>query len=218
LKVAAIIPVKTFAYAKTRLQLPQKVTIELCKLMFEEVLKTIVDSDIDTIVVITKDKDAIAIGKLYDVIQIIDDKETGVNNAVSLADKYLEKNGFDMSIVFPQDIPLMQREDIDNLSKFSSPNSVLVVPSRRFDGTNALLRSPVNIMETHYDEDSYKIHLQTGRTRTNKASLVLMRRIMIDVDNNEDLEFVLGQNEKPEFCETIERIYSKNNRSFQSSL
>ncbi|MEX0657278.1 MAG: 2-phospho-L-lactate guanylyltransferase [Nitrosopumilaceae archaeon] len=206
MKVAAIIPVKTFAKAKTRLVLPQKTKDELCKLMFEEVLKTIVDSDIDTIVVVTKDKDAIEIGKSYDVIQIADDNETGVNNAVSLADKYLEKNGFDMSIVFPQDIPLMRTEDIDNLLKFSSENSVLVVPSRRFDGTNALLRSPVSIMETHYDEDSYKIHLHTGRKHTNKTSLVLMRRIMMDVDNNEDLQFVLAQNEKPDFCEKIEKL------------
>ena len=177
--------------------------------MFEEVLKTIVDSDIDSIVVVTKDKAAIEIGKSYDVIQIADDNETGVNNAVSLADKYLEKNGFDMSIVFPQDIPFMHREDTDYLVKVSSENSVLVVPSRRFDGTNALLRSPVNIMETHYDEDSYKIHLQTGRTCTRKTSLVLMRRIMMDVDNNEDLEFVLGQNEKPDFCEKIEDLLKK---------
>ena len=174
--------------------------------MFEEVLKTIIDSDIDSIVVVTKDKDAIEIGKSYDVIQISDDDETGVNNAVSLADKYLEKNGFDASIVFPQDIPFMQKEDIDYLLKGSSENSVLVVPSRRFDGTNALLRSPVNIMETHYDEDSYKIHLQTGRIHTRKTLLVLMRRIMMDVDNNADLEFVLGQDEKPDFCEKIERL------------
>ena len=174
--------------------------------MFEEVLKTIVDSDIDSIVVVTKDKDAIEIGKSYDVIQISDDNETGVNNAVSLADKYLGKNGFDMSIVFPQDIPFMQREDIDYLVKVSSENSVLVVPSRRFDGTNALLRSPVSIMETHYDEDSYKIHFHTGRTRTRKTSLVLMRRIMMDVDNNEDLEFVIGQNEKPDFCEKVTNL------------
>jgi len=206
LKIAAIIPVKTFSKAKTRLSLPQKAKDELCKLMFEEVLKTIVDSDIDSIVVVTKDKDAIEIGKSYDVIQISDDNETGVNNAVSLADKYLGKNGFDMSIVFPQDIPFMQREDIDYLVKVSSENSVLVVPSRRFDGTNALLRSPVSIMETHYDEDSYKIHFHTGRTRTRKTSLVLMRRIMMDVDNNEDLEFVIGQNEKPDFCEKVTNL------------
>ena len=210
MKVAAIIPVKTFAKAKTRLELPQKAKDALCKLMFEEVLKTVIDSDIDTVIVVSKDKDAIEIGKSYDVIQIIDNNETGVNNAVSLADKYLANNGFDASIVFPQDIPFMQREDIDNLLKFSSSNSVLVVPSRRFDGTNALLRSPVNIMETHYDEDSYKIHLQTGRKHTRNTSLVLIRRIMMDVDNNDDLGFVLGQNENSEICEKIKTIISQN--------
>ncbi|MGQ0791433.1 MAG: 2-phospho-L-lactate guanylyltransferase, partial [Nitrosopumilaceae archaeon] len=122
-------------------------------------------------------------------------------------DKYIEKNGFDASIVFPQDIPFIQPEDIENLIRFQkSPKSVLVVPSQRFDGTNALLRMPVHLMETHYDEDSYKIHLEVGKSLTANTSLVLLRRIMLDIDNQEDLEFLLSQNEKPTISSKIGKI------------
>ena len=109
---------------------------------------------------------------------------------------------------FSQDIPFIQSEDIEHLIQFSkSSQSVLVVPSRRFDGTNALLRRPHNLTKTHYDEDSYKIHLEIGKSMTSNTSLIFLRRIMFDVDNQEDLEFLLSHNEKPEFYTKINQIY-----------
>jgi len=208
LKIAAIVPVKTFSKAKTRLNLSLDQKLELCEIMLEEVVGTISNSKkIDKIIVVSKDEDALKLTKKFGVIDIIDDEESGVNHAVSLADDYLEQNDYEASIVFPQDIPFLQEEDIDNLLRFQKfPKSVLIVPSRRFDGTNALLRTPVNLMETHYDEDSYKIHLEVGKSLTSNTSLLLLRRIMMDVDNYEDLEFLLKQNEKPSITNKIRRF------------
>ena len=132
---------------------------------------------------------------------------SGVNHAVSLADEYLSQNSFDASIVFPQDIPFMKTQDIDFLLQFqSSPTCALIVPSRKFDGTNALLRLPTNLMETHYDEDSYKIHLSVGRQKTKNTSLVFVKRIMMDIDDESDLKYCLLQNEKPDFCNKVEKL------------
>ena len=86
------------------------------------------------------------------------------------------------------------------------PNFAIVVPSRRFDGTNALVRMPVDLMETHYDEDSYKIHMNTAKEHTLNVALIFVKRIMWDVDNTEDLEFILEQNEKPQIAEKIKKI------------
>jgi phospholactate guanylyltransferase (EC 2.7.7.-) len=41
LKIAAIIPVKTFSNAKTRLQLPSDKVEALCKIMLEEILQVL---------------------------------------------------------------------------------------------------------------------------------------------------------------------------------
>lgn len=205
MKIAAIIPVKTFSKAKTRLNLSLDKKLELCEIMLEEVVGTISNyKKIDKIIVVSKDEDAFKLTKKFNVINIIDNEESGVNHAVSLADDYLEQNEYDASIVFPQDIPFLKEEDIENLLKYQKfPKSVLIVPSRRFDGTNALVRTPLNLMETHYDEDSYKIHLEVGKSLTSNTSLVLLRRIMMDVDNSEDLEFLLKQNEKPSITNKI---------------
>jgi len=208
LKIAAIIPVKTFSNAKTRLDLPSQKIEDLCKVMLEEILYTIsISPQIEKTIIVTKEEKAIEIGKKFNTVTIIDEKEESVNWAVALADKYLLENDFHASIVFPQDIPYIKTQDIDFMLNYKAPpNFAIIVPSRRFDGTNALVRMPIDLMKTHYDEDSYKIHMNTAKEHTLNVAMVFVKRIMWDVDNNEDLKFLLEQKEKPEIAEKIRKI------------
>jgi len=208
LKIAAIIPVKTFSKAKTRLDLSPQQVEDLCKVMLEEILHIIsISPQIEKIIMVTKEKKAIEIGKKFKTVTIVDEKEKSVNSAVALADKYLLENNFHASIVFPQDIPFIKTQDIDFMLNYKThPNFAIIVPSRRFDGTNALVRMPIDLMETHYDEDSYKIHMNTAKDHTLNVAMVFVKRIMWDIDNIEDLKFVLEQNEKPEITEKIKKI------------
>ena len=208
MKIAAIIPVKTFANAKTRLDISSPQKQKLCEIMLEEILHTIsISPQIEKTVIVTKEEKAIKIGKKFNTITIIDEKEESVNNAVSLADKYLIENNFHASIVFPQDIPYIKTQDIDFMLNYKAPpNFAIIVPSRRFDGTNALMRMPTDLMKTHYDEDSYKIHMNTAKKHTLNVAMVFVKRIMWDVDNMEDLEFLLQQNEKPDVGKKIKEI------------
>ena len=208
MKIAAIIPVKTFLNAKTRLDLSQLQVEKLCKIMLEEILHTLsISPQIEKTIMVTKEPKAIEIGKKFNTVTIIDEKEESVNSAVALADKYLLENNFDVSIVFPQDIPFIKTQDIDFMLNYKMhPNFAIIVPSRRFDGTNALARMPIDLMETHYDEDSYKIHMNTAKEHTLNVAMVFVKRIMWDVDNMEDLKFLLEQNEKPEISEKIRKV------------
>ena len=137
----------------------------------------------------------------------MDEKEEGVNQAVSLADEYLLENNFNASIVFPQDIPFMKTQDIDFMLKHQMhPNFAIIVPSRKFDGTNALVRMPIDLMKTHYDNDSYRNHMLTAKEKTLNVAMLFVKRIMCDVDDQNDLKFLLQQNEKPELIEKIKKI------------
>ncbi len=208
MKIAVIIPVKTFSNAKTRLDLPPQKIEELCKIMLEEILQTVsISPQIEKTVIVTKEEKAIQIAEKFNAIIIRDEKEESVNSAVALADKYLLENGFDASIVFPQDIPYIKTQDIDFMLNYKAPpNFAIIVPSRRFDGTNALVRMPIDLMETHYDEDSYKIHMNTAKEHTLNVAMVFVKRIMWDVDNAEDLQFLLEQKEKPQIAQKIKEI------------
>ena len=173
--------------------------------MLQEVLNTLSNSKlISKIVLVSKDEEVLKLGRQFDAIEIFDN-ESGVNDAISLADQYLSDKKFDCSVIFPQDIPIMTSYDIDNLLGFvKSERSVIIVPSRQFNGTNALVRCPADIMETKYDMGSYTFQMDAATTKTKNISIALIRRIMLDIDDKSDLAFMKEQNEKPEFCKKIE--------------
>jgi len=204
LKTSAIIPVKTFSKAKTRLDVEQTSKEEICSLMLKEVLKTISDCNlISKIILVSKDEVALKIGKQFNAIEIFDN-ESGVNDAINLADQYISDKRFDCSVIFPQDIPIMTSFDIDRLLGFiKSTDSVIIVPSRQFNGTNALVRCPADLMKTKYDLGSYKFQIDAASTKTKNISIALIRRMMLDIDDKFDLEFMLKQKDKPDFCNQI---------------
>ena len=207
MKTSVIIPVKTFQKSKTRLRLSEEKTNKLCRLLLEEVIKTIYESElIDKTIVVTNEKQISDIIKKYNCEKIKDEHETSVNDAVNLAERYLIENEFTHSIVLPLDVPFFESDDLKKLLDFSENESVIVVPSRHFDGTNALLRTPINSMTPRYDEGSYSFQIESAKTSDVKISVGLIYRLMLDIDNPEDLEFVLRYNIKPELCQKIKSI------------
>ncbi len=188
--------------------MPQDKKERLCILMLEEVLKTLQASPrISEIVIVSQDGRAEQAAQEFGATFLRDESEGGVNCAVSIADMHLKDSECEASIVLPQDIPFIMPQDIDFLLSFAAPpRFALIVPSRKFDGTNALARMPADLMPTHYDEDSYRIHMQAGREKTPSTSLVLIRRIMMDIDDMADLKFALARNEKPGVARKILEI------------
>ena len=209
MKTTVIIPVKSFQKSKTRLQLSEEKTIELCRLLLREVIKTVSESGLidKTIVVSNEDKISDIIEE-YDCKRIPDVNEESVNDAVGLAESYLLENKFTHSIVLPLDVPFFYSEDIEKLLNFSEAKSVVIVPSRHFDGTNALLRTPIDSMKPRYDEGSYSFQIESAKNFDVKICVGLIYRLMLDIDSVEDLEFVIKQNIKPEFCSKIREIIS----------
>ena len=205
MKTVAIIPVKSFSKAKTRLTISSEKTVDMCKLMLGEVLQTISTSKkIDNTIIVSHDQSAFDIGKKFGVIEVFDELESGVNNAITLADEYISDSEFDTSIILPQDIPFFNSSDLDNLfSFFQRKNSVIIVPSRQFNGTNSLIRNPSRIMTTRYDEGTYKSHLDEAKCNNIDFSLVLIRRLMLDIDTKDDIEFAMKYNEKPDLCKKM---------------
>ena len=236
MKTAAVIPVKRFSRAKTRLGLDDPARIErLCGMMLREVLQTLVTSPrIHHTFVVTRDEEAARITSEYGAAKsgknaasadgggsgagsagtgrtsvIYDKYERGVNEAVALADREAILQGYDASIVIPQDIPYIKTQDIDFVMGFASPpNFAVIVPSRKFDGTNALVRMPIDVMGTHYDNDSYREHVKMANRHTRNASSVFVRRMMMDLDTPEDVEYLLANREKPRVADAISEIVS----------
>ena len=180
--------------------------------MLEEILQVVTETkSIDDIILVSKDETAFGVGKKFNCIEIVDDEESGVNNAVSLANEFLAECEHDCSIVLPQDIPLISTHDLDSLVEFyQNRKNAIIVPSRHFDGTNALVRMPIPQIKTRYDEGSYKFQFEPLKTAKMNYSLALIHRIMIDIDNIVDVDYMLKLNSKPSFCNKIRGIFASN--------
>lgn len=208
MNVAAIVPVKAYSRAKTRLDVDPELRARLCHIMLREILESLrLSPPIRDVVVVTQERRAMTL--CYDMgIRVLRDRDEGVNHAVTLADEYLTRRGAASSVVIPQDVPLLEPQDVPFLLKFFTPPScVMVVPSLRFDGTNALFRCPPDVMGTHYDDDSYRSHMRMARESTPNPALVYVPNLMADVDTIQDLNALLGSGRKPTLLRQIRELF-----------
>lgn len=161
----------------------------LVKYFFDLTIKKLnKSSSISDIVVISNNdnlKDTISNDKLT----FLTDRNEGVNNAILIADSYLDGKDVDGSIVIPIDLPLMTSKDIDHLCEISTEFSkcVMICPSKRFDGTNILFRKPHNIIKTHYDNNSYRNHLLEAKRGNIFIKDLYHNNLVFDIDTKEDL-------------------------------
>ena len=156
MKVAAIIPVKTFDRAKSRLGLGRDKTTALCTLMLNEVLSALDESSaISSILIVSREPAAESAASKFGAEIIRDDHESGVNDAVALASKHHAAEDFDGLLVVPQDIPLLMPSDVDTLVRLSgTPPCITIVPSRLLDGLlrvqSLLLHGVLRPMPLHH--------------------------------------------------------------------
>jgi len=61
-------------------------------------------------------------------------------------------------------------------------------------------------MTTRYDEGTYKSQLEQAKDNSINFSIVLIRRLMLDIDTYSDIEFAMKRNEKPELCKRISEL------------
>lgn len=127
------------------------------------------------------------------IVVLFEGHSTGVNDAVKLADSYIGKNKFDSSIVIPIDIPLLTLKEINEIISFAQnyKESICMVPSNRFDGTNILLRMPHSIIDTSYDDNSYFNHFKKSLERGISPKIFYHENLKMDIDTIGDVMLAL---------------------------
>lgn len=188
----AIVPVKNFESGKSRLAslLTVEERVKLSELFLDYTLNTLTNtSAISNVVVVSSDKRAEGIAKIHNVKFLQEKKNQGVNAAVALADVYISEYAVDATIVIPQDLPLLLPEDIERICTSAQEHEkcLVICPSLRFDGSNALLRRPPLLITTNYDNDSYNVHIKKAKASDAIIKIIKTKRIMTDIDTVEDV-------------------------------
>ena len=201
MKTFAIVPVKRFENAKTRLSsmLDTEDRIRLSSLMLEDTLQILsVAPPLTQVIIVSADKRADEIATKHGAKFLPEEKEKGVNSAVALADGYcIEKEAADATIVIPHDLPLLDPIVISKACELAEKESTCIVicPSVRYDGTNMLLRKPPSVIGTFYETDSYNMHVRTAIKLGIPVKPLLSKSLMYDIDTPEDaLQLIKEEN------------------------
>lgn len=201
MKTFAIVPVKRFENAKTRLSsmLDTEDRIRLSSLMLEDTLQILsVAPSLTQVIIVSADKRADEIATKHGAKFLPEEKEKGVNSAVALADGYcIEKEAADATIVIPHDLPLLDSIVISKACELAEKESTCIVicPSVRYDGTNMLLKKPPSVIGTFYETDSYNMHVRTAIKLGIPVKPLLSKSLMYDIDTPEDaLQLIKEEN------------------------
>jgi 2-phospho-L-lactate guanylyltransferase len=191
MKTFAIVPIKRFENAKTRLSsiLDTDDRIRLSLLMLKDTLQILsAVHSLSQVITVSADKRVGEIAVKYGANFLLEEKERGVNSAVALADSYCMKKAADATMVIPHDLPLLDSTDVSKACELAENESrcIVICPSLRYDGTNMLLRKPPSIIATFYDADSYDMHVKAAIRLGIPVKRLLSKGLMHDIDTPED--------------------------------
>ncbi len=187
----AVVPVKTFAFAKQRLA-PLLVAHEraaLARAMFEDVLQVLAGSPfVAGAVVVTQDAEAAALARRAGAGVLSDPPEAGLVPALRHAARTLAHARRAGMLVVPADLPLITSADIEliALGHRSAP-AVTLVAAGNDGGTNALACSPPDAMPLFFGEDSFRRHRDCARALGLAPKVLSLPRFGRDIDRPEDL-------------------------------
>ena len=191
MKTFAIVPVKTFDNAKTRLSptLSADDRIHLSSLMLGDTLSVLISvHSLNQVVVVSGDRRAKELASRHGAKFLHEEKESGVNSAVALANGYSLDNGSEATMVIPQDLPLLDAVDITMACELAENENrcIVICPSLRYDGTNLLIRKPPTAIKTYYESDSYETHINAARSLGIPVKIFFSKKLMCDIDVPED--------------------------------
>jgi 2-phospho-L-lactate guanylyltransferase len=190
----AIVPVKPLRRGKSRLagSLSEDERTELNRTLLNNTLKTLSDlKEIEKVLVISRDPQALMIARNYGARTVQEDGQPELNTALKRATVVAQVYATRGVLVLPADLPLITRDDVLTLlGRAGEPPVVVIAPDRHQKGTNALLISPIGLIEYDFGINSFQRHCQRAEQAGARLEIVNLPSLGLDLDLPEDLELV----------------------------
>jgi 2-phospho-L-lactate guanylyltransferase len=187
----AILPIKSFAGAKQRLQeeLTPGPRRALAEAMFSDVLVALRRAtSVEDVLVVSADHGAQQIAAGHGAM-VLDDAEEGHNQAALAGIRAAVDAGADRILLVPGDCPLLDPAQLDQLlDRPAVAPSALIVPDRHGTGTNALLLTPPDSLMPAFGPGSCQRHLANAQSEGTVGEIVEVPSLALDIDTSEDLE------------------------------
>jgi 2-phospho-L-lactate guanylyltransferase len=187
--IFALLPVKSPRQAKARLRgfLRPEDRQALALLMYEQTIATLCQSaGIDRVAVVTCDEDVARRARQYGAAVFEESEQKSHSTSADAAAWKAIEQGASSILLVPIDVPLATASDFSRLAAAACPG-VLVVPSSDGTGTNALVRTPPDVIESCFGPGSCRAHLEKARARRVPAEILHIPGLMFDIDTPEDV-------------------------------
>lgn len=187
--LAAIVPVKRLAAAKSRLASILHTTErqQLVLAMLGDVLGALIATPgVDHIGVISADPLVLELARARGVEPLLD-QASDLNAALGQASRYYAERGVEATLVLPADLPLITPAAIEQLAGAAhGPRGAAIVPSRD-GGTNALLLRPPLALPFHFGAGSLARHRQAAYEHGLTLRVASIPGLHLDIDQPDDL-------------------------------
>ncbi len=206
--IFALLPVKAPRHAKQRLSgmLTPLQRERLARVMFEEVFAALCAvRGLDRIVVATSDEAVSGHARLRGATVFEEQEQRGHSHSADAAARQAIELGATTVLLLPIDVPLVTSAEIEQLIAAAEPG-VLIVPSSDGTGTNALVRTPPDAIESRFGPGSFNAHLEQARLRGVPAKVLRPAGILFDIDTPEDVAEFLSRAPR---CRTAEFLRSQ---------
>ncbi|HTA04900.1 MAG TPA: 2-phospho-L-lactate guanylyltransferase [Solirubrobacteraceae bacterium] len=192
MRTAAILPVKRFASAKSRLgeAVADELRGRLARAMVADVLQALAEcSTLETTIVVSNEPSLPETARAHGALSIEDSAEQGQSAAVSLGIQRAMADGFERVLCVPGDCPALDPVELYALLA-DSPSiggSLVIIPDRHGTGTNGLLLAPPDAISPSFGPGSCERHRELAREAGVACRVEQPSSLLLDIDTGADL-------------------------------
>jgi 2-phospho-L-lactate guanylyltransferase len=207
MRTAAILPVKRFAQAKSRLAqgVAEELRARLARAMVADVLQALAGTaSIELTILVTSEPSMAQSAREHGALLLEDTAELGQSAAVALGVQRALAEGFERVLCIPGDCPALDPGEIEALlgGDGRGARSVVIVPDRHGTGTNGLLLAPPDAIAPAFGPGSCARHRALAAAAGVQCLLAHPASLLLDVDTGADLaalrERLLGADARAE--------------------
>jgi|SRR5664279_1369539 2-phospho-L-lactate guanylyltransferase len=228
MRTAAILPVKRFDRAKSRLgaSVAEALRGQLARAMVADVLRALArTAAIERTIVVTCEPSLSQTAREHGALLVPDGDELGQSAAVTLGVRRALADGIERVLCIPGDCPALDPGELDALLAAHAAGAddaaeVVIVPDRHGAGTNGLLLSPPDAISPSFGPGSCERHRALALAAGVSVREERPPSLLLDVDTGADLaalrdrltdgdapavrtRAVLSQNERPSILSII---------------
>jgi 2-phospho-L-lactate/phosphoenolpyruvate guanylyltransferase len=190
MRATAVVPVKRFAVAKSRLAPGVEETRrpELVAAMVADVLEAIGRArQIERTIVVSQEPEAADLAAAAGAELVTDFEDTSHSAAAMAGARAAMASGARCVALLPGDCPLLDPRELDKMLTGVPDPYVAVIPDRHGTGTNALVLAPPDAIEPSFGEGSKERHVAAARAAGIPFGVEDLPSLGLDLDTPADI-------------------------------